>query len=262
VSPPFHSRFPALFSLAGKVALVTGSTRGLGLEIALALAQAGASVCINGRDPKRLSEAASRFAPENLVRQMCFDVADADARGQALDAVVKEHGKLDIVVGNVGQRNRKPVVEFSDLEIASLINIDLIASIGLARDAAKLMIPNRSGCLIWLSSVAGYIGTPNDAVYNSAKQGLTGMMRGLASELGPHGIRCNAIAPGPFATETNAGMVADQVASERMKAKSALGRWGEAWEIGGAAVFLASSAASYITGHLLFVDGGQSHAPR
>ncbi|SMH62652.1 SDR family oxidoreductase [Azospirillum agricola] len=247
----------SMFSLAGKVALVTGASRGLGLEIARAMAGAGATVLLNGRDPARLEAAAARIGETaGQVIPLPFDVADGAALRDAFAWIRREHGRLDVLVHNVGQRNRKPLADFADDEIRSLLDVDLTAGLVLAREAARLMLPRGEGRLIAVTSIAGQVAKANDAVYTAAKAGLTGMVRALAAEYGPHNITSNAIAPGFFATETNAGITGDPAASAYFEGRTPMRRWGQPPEIAGAAVFLASPAASFVNGHVLVVDGG------
>jgi gluconate 5-dehydrogenase len=245
------------FTLTGKIILVTGAGRGLGFEIAKALAGAGGHVVLNGRDAARLDAAAARIETAGgLVETAPFDITDSETLQAAFTAIAAKHGRLDVLVNNVGARNRKPLLDFAETEIRGLIETDLLAGLFLAREAARLMLPRESGRLIAVTSIAGELGRANDAVYTAAKAGLTGLVRALAAEFGPHGITSNAIAPGFFATETNAAMLADPNVSAYFKKRTPMGRWGRPEEIAGAAVFLASEAASYVNGHVLTVDGG------
>ncbi len=246
------------FTLTGKIILVTGAGRGLGFEIAKALAGAGGHVILNGRDAERLAAAASRIAAEvgGSAEIAPFDIADSTALQSAFQSIATKHGRLDVLVNNVGARNRKPLLEFSDAEIRDLVETDLLAGLFLARESARLMVPRKSGRLIAVTSISGTLARADDAVYPTAKAGLTGMVRALAAEFGPHGITSNAIAPGFFATETNAHLVADPIISASFEKRTPMGRWGRPEEIAGAAVFLASAAASYVNGHVLTVDGG------
>ena len=247
------------FELGGQVALVTGSARGLGFCIARALAGCGARVLINGRNAAAAQAAADTLKHDGLdAHALPFDVSDDGAMQAAFGRVDAEHGRLDILVNNVGARNRKTLRDTSPAEIRELIDTDLVAGMLLAKFAAERMVRQGGGRLIAITSVVGELARSGDAVYPAAKQGLTGMVRALAAEFGGHGITSNAIAPGTFATETNAAMVADPAVGPRIAARNPMGRWGEPEEIAGAAVFLASPAASYVNGHVLVVDGGLS----
>ena len=245
------------FSLPGQVALVTGAARGLGFEVAKALAAAGAQVILNGRDPESLESAVETIRNTGGDAQASvFDIADTDAAAHAMAEIIARHGRLDILVNNVGQRDRRELFAFSLAEVRALLEVDLIAPFHLSRLAAEAMIGRKSGRILNVTSIAGPIARSGDASYTTAKGGLEALTRALAAELGVHGITVNALAPGYFATDANAEMVADEGVQRWLEQRTSLQRWGEPHEFAGAAVFLASPAAAYITGQVLAVDGG------
>lgn len=243
------------FSLRGRVALVTGAARGLGLAMATSLARAGARVLLNGRDLARLAPAVEALRTQGLdAVPLVFDVADETAAVAAVSAL----GRLDILVCNVGLRNRRPLEALTSADMREMLEVNLTAPFALAKAAAALMLPRRWGRMVMVTSIAGPLSRSGDAAYTAAKGGLAALTRALAVEYGPHGITANAIAPGFFATETNADRVADARFQSFIELRVPLRRWGQPAEIGGAAVFLASDEASYVNGHVLTVDGGVS----
>ena len=249
----------ALFSLAGKVALVTGSSRGLGWSIARGMARAGAHVAINARKQPEVAARVAELEAEGLsASAQAFDVADGEAATRAVGAMEAVHGRIDILVNNAGIAQRKPLSETSDADWQRVIDINLTACFRLARLASRAMLAQGSGRIIMTTSVLAIVGRPGTSAYAAAKAGLVALTRTLAAELGAKGILCNAILPGYFATELNTALINDPRFDAMVKGRTPLHRWGDPEELAGPAIFLASAAASYVNGHVLVVDGGMS----
>jgi len=224
--------------------------------MARGLAAAGARVGINGRDA-RLAEEVAATIPGAFAAP--FDVTDLDAAAAALDGVIARHGRLDCLVNNAAVRDRRALDDIAPGDLRRLLETNLVAAYELSRLAARHMEARGGGRLIFITSMVGPQSYQGDPAYTASKGGLTALMRALAVELGPKGITANAIAPGFFLTKVNAAFFAGPQAAE-IGRRIPLRRWGRPDELVGAAVFLASDAASYVNGHVLTVDAGLSIA--
>ena len=247
------------FDLGGRCALVTGAGSGLGLAIARGLSQAGARVVINGRNAAKLEAAAAALRAEGCnVATAAFDVTDSQAVASGIDGIVSGVGGIDILVNNAGMQQRAPIEDFSDADWRRLMATNLDAPFYAARAVIPAMKARRHGKIINICSVMSTLARPTTVPYQTSKGGLAMLTRGMAVELAPHDVQVNGIAPGFFATELNAALSADAEFSSWISKRTPAGRWGEPREVAGAAVFLASDAASYVTGQILYIDGGFS----
>jgi gluconate 5-dehydrogenase len=248
------STFPDQFRLDGRTALVTGSGRGLGWEMAQGLAEAGARVLLHGRSAERLAGRVEALRQAGRTAEsLVFDMADRAAMRQALAGT----GPIDVLIHNVGERDRRPFDAIEPEDFARLIDVDLAAAHALVRLVVPGMVGRGWGRVILVTSIAGQLAVPGASSYIAAKGGLAALARARAAELGAKGLTVNALSPGFFATETNAQMMASPM-GERQRERCPAKRWAQPREIAGAALFLASPAASYVNGHTLVVDGGVS----
>jgi gluconate 5-dehydrogenase len=248
-----------MFSLAGRRALVTGSSRGIGFAIAGALAGAGADVILNARDKVALGEAASKLAEGGArVRALAFDVTSEDSVTEAITHAESEIGPLDILVNNAGMQHRAPLDQFPTEKFEQLIATNLTSAFIVGKVVATNMIKRGRGSIINICSVTSGLARQSIAPYAASKAAIANLTRGMAADWARHGLRINGIAPGYFKTELNAALVADKDFSGWVEKRTPMGRWGELAELGGAAVFLASDASSFVNGHILYVDGALS----
>lgn len=251
------SQAAELFGLTGRLALVTGSSTGIGFALARGLGKAGTRIVLNGRDPDRLGQAAASLSAEGLlVHQAVFDVTRGDEVRAAIDRIEREAGPIDILVNNAGIQRRMPLDEFPEASWNEIVRTNLDSVFLVSQAVVRHMIGRRRGSVINICSVQSELGRPGIAPYTATKGGVKMLTKGMAIDWGKHGIRVNGIGPGYFKTALNEALVANESFSGWLTGRTPLGRWGEVDELVGAAVFLASDAASFVTGHILYVDGG------
>ena len=245
------------FNLAGRTALVTGSSSGIGFALAGGLAGAGATVILNARNEDKLKQAAARLRADGAkVHAVAFDVTDGAAVAEAVARIERDLGPIDILVNNAGMQRRAPLEEFPEAEWHTLMktNVDSVFLVGQA--VARCMIPRRRGKIINICSVQSELGRPNIAPYTASKGAVKMLTKGMAIDWGQHGIQVNGLGPGYFRTELTEALVKNAEFSAWLVGRTPSRRWGDVEDLVGAAVFLASEASSFVNGHILYVDGG------
>lgn len=250
---------PSPFDLSGRIALVTGSSRGIGFAIARGLAQAGATIVLNSRPGAALEEAVATLREEGHdVHAVAFDVTDRAAIGEAIARIEGEVGPIDILVNNAGIQIRGPVVDYAESDWRKIMAANLDSVFFVSQAVGRHMVARKRGKIINIGSVQSELGRASIVPYNATKGAVKMMTRGLCAEWGPHNIQVNAIGPGYFKTELNDALVKNAEFSAWVEKRTPAGRWGDVEELIGAAVFLASPASNYVNGHLLMVDGGMT----
>ena len=249
-----------MFDLSNKLALVTGSSRGLGNNLARALASAGAQVILHGRDSASLDSAAIEWEKSYGVRPdtILFDVQNAVGVEVAVNDLVKRFGTPDILVNNAGIQRRSPFAEFAVSDWDDIIATNLSSVFYVSRFIAPHMIARRSGKIINIASVQSALGRQTIAPYTASKGGVALLTRGMTADLARHNIQVNTLSPGYFATDMNSTLVADENFTSWLEQRTPAGRWGRPEELAGALVFLASSASDFVSGQNIFVDGGMT----
>jgi gluconate 5-dehydrogenase len=242
-----------LFDLTGRRALITGSSQGIGFSLAQGLAAAGAKVVLNGRDAAKLAAAAARI-PQSAT--LAFDATDHDGVRNAIDAFETGGNAIDILVNNAGIQHRAPLEEFPADAFERLLQTNIASVFHVGQAVARHMIARGHGKIINIASVQTALARPSIAPYTATKGAVGNLTKGMATDWAKHGLNCNAIAPGYFDTPLNAALVADPAFSAWLEKRTPAGRWGKVEELQGACVFLASDAASFVHGHILYVDGG------
>ncbi len=246
-----------LFSLSGKRALITGSSQGIGFALARGLAEAGAEIVLNGRDPAKLMSAATTLGAKGaIVQQLAFDVTDHDGVREAVDQFEAAQGPIDILVNNAGMQHRTPLEDFPADAFERLLQTNVASVFHVGQACARHMIKREAGKIINIASVQTALARPGIAPYTTTKGAVGNLTKGMATDWAKYGLQCNAIAPGYFDTPLNAALVQDPEFSAWLEKRTPAGRWGNVEELVGACVFLSSAASSFVNGHTLFVDGG------
>lgn len=244
------------FGLKGKHALVTGASKGIGAACAIAIARAGADVTLWGRDEESLSHTKSQCEEHGvIVSTVIADMSDLASVADAANKLILD-SKIDILVNNAGTISRAPAIETDLGDWQKVLDINLTAVFTLTQIIARPMLERQSGSIINIASLLSFQGGINVPAYTASKHAISGLTKALANEWAKSGVTVNAIAPGYISTDNTEALRNDPSRNEAILARIPMGRWGDATDISGAAVFLASKAASYITGHVLVVDGG------
>jgi gluconate 5-dehydrogenase len=245
------------FSLENKTALVTGSSKGIGKALARALAQAGAAVVLNGRDLVQLARTQEEFKREGLTAHIsAFDVTDEKAVTEAIDHIETDIGAIDILVNNSGIQIRNPLENYASADWDKLMATNLSSVFYVSRAAVQHMIKRKAGKIINIVSVNAEHARYSIAPYSASKGAIKMLTKGMCVDWARYGIQINGLGPGYFETEMTAPLVADPEFTGWVQKRVPTGRWGKVEELGGAAVFLASSASNFVNGHTLYVDGG------
>lgn len=246
-----------LFSLSGRRALVTGSSQGIGFALARGLAEAGASLVLNGRDKDKLEAAAETLRSEgHSLDTLAFDATDHEAVRQTIDGFETSIGAIDILINNAGMQYRAPLEDFPPEAFEKLLQTNIASVFHVGQACARHMIARGNGKIINIASVQSALARPSIAPYTATKGAVVNLTKGMATDWASHGLQCNAIAPGYFDTPLNAALVKDEDFSAWLAKRTPAGRWGLVKELVGAAIFLSSDASSFINGHTLYVDGG------
>lgn len=248
----------SLFDLAGHTALITGSVRGIGLSLAEGLAEAGASVIINGRRQEAVDAAVAKLRDKGYeARGAVFDVADEAAVAAAFAAFDRDGVEIDVLVNNAGIQFRKPMVELELQDWQRVLDTNLTAAFIVGRETAKRMIARgRGGKIINIASLVSEAARATVAPYTAAKGGIKMLTRSMAAEWAPFDIQANAIGPGYILTEMNTALIENPAFDAWVRSSNPAGRWGKPEELVGTAVYLASAASNYVNGQIIYVDGG------
>ncbi|WP_208007699.1 SDR family oxidoreductase [Labedella endophytica] len=251
----------SLFGLGGTVALVTGSSRGIGRELALALADAGATIVLNGLDEARLEatrvEFADRFGAER-IHAVAFDVTDETQVAAAIDGIELEIGAIGVLVNNAGIQHRVPLVDVALADWERVLTVNLTSAFLVGREVARRMIPRGRGKVVNICSVQTDLARPTIGPYTAAKGGLRNLTRAMTAEWASHGIQVNAVAPGYIHTEMTQKLVDDEQFNSWIVGRTPAARWGTPADLAGPVVWLSSAGSDFVNGQVVFVDGGMT----
>ena len=255
--PSRETAMHPLFDLSGRVALITGSSRGIGVALARALASAGARIVLNGRDAATLEAARATLSAEGVdCSAASFDVADEAGATAAIATVERDFGPIDILVNNSGITVRSPLEDFETADWDRIMATNLTGAFKVGRAVARHMIPRGRGKIVNVCSINSELARYSIAPYVTSKGALKNLTKGMAIDWARHGIQVNGLAPGYFATELTAPLVADREFTGWLEKRVPMGRWGDVKDLGGAAIFLSSAASDFMTGQMIYVDGG------
>jgi len=247
-----------LFDIDGRVAMVTGSSRGIGRALATGLLEAGCTVILNGRDLVRLADVREELADitGGTVHAVPFDVTDRAAVDAGVARAEDLAGPLDVLVANTGVQHRTPVTELDDADWQRLVDTNLSGALFVTRAVARQMVPRGRGKIVTICSVQSELARPGIAAYAATKGALKMLTRGLCADLGPAGIQVNGLAPGYVDTELTAALAADADFDRWVRGRTPAGRWGQVGDLVGTLLFLCAPASDFVNGQILYVDGG------
>ncbi len=246
-----------LFNVAGKIVLITGSSRGLGFILAKGLAKAGARVILNGRNPEQLEKAKAELAKEELETEVVsFDISDSASINRGIDEIHSRIGNIDVLVNNAGVQYRAPLEDFPEDEWRKILDINLTGAFLVSKAVVKGMIERKAGKIINICSLQSDLGRNTIAPYAASKGGIKMLTKGMTVDWAKYGIQINGIGPGYFATEMTKPLKDDPAFDSWICGRTPAGRWGDPEELIGTLLFLSSEASNFINGQLIYVDGG------